>query len=54
MNILLETIRETLKDVHIESGRTDEFDKICLMLEEAVSNKIVNHEIDYYTESTKV
>jgi len=49
-NILLDTIKEVLNDVHIESGRKDEFDKVCEELERAILVKIMNHEIDCYTE----
>lgn len=52
-DILLDTIKEVLGDVHIESGRKDEFDKVCEELERAISVKIMNHEIDYYPEHLK-
>jgi len=38
-NILLDTIKETLNDVHIETGTQDEFNSVCQKLEAAVSVK---------------
>ena len=52
-NTLRETIESVLDDITIESGRRDEFEKVVLSLESAISKKIVNHEIDYYTEIDK-
>ena len=53
-NILLETIKKTLDEVHIETGGKNDFDAVCLELEREISNKILIHEIDFYTESNKV
>lgn len=52
-NVLRETIEYVLKDVHIETGRKDQWDKVVSELEEAISAKITRHEIDFYTESKK-
>ena len=52
-NILKETILSVLKDVHIETGKTKEFDKVVNELESAISEKIISHDIDYYTETDK-
>ncbi len=52
-NLLLEVIKETLEDVHIETGRKDDFEKICNLLERNISNRILSHHIDYYSECLK-
>ena len=41
MTNLLETIRDELKGVHIETGRTDSFDKVCQDLANRLSNSTV-------------
>lgn len=48
MNVLINTIKDTLKDVHIESGQRDEWDKVVSALNNAISDKILSHDIDYY------
>ncbi len=52
-NVLLDTIKEVMQDWHIETGRNDERDKLCLLIENAISKKILSHEIDYYSEKHK-
>lgn len=52
-NLLKETILNVLKDVHIETGRKDEFNKVINELESAIREKIISHEIDHYTEMEK-
>lgn len=52
-NALLDTIRLCLKDVHIEGGKIEDFDRVCLELDMAISPKIANLEIDHYTEVYK-
>ncbi len=52
-NILRETIEKVLKDIHIETGRKDDWEQTVLALETAISNKIISHEIDYYSETIK-
>ena len=52
-NVLLDTIKEVLEEVHIETGRKDDFERVCNDLESAISAKILAHEIDYYSESLK-
>jgi len=37
MKDLLVVIRDCLKDVHIEDGRKDSFDRVCLMLNEQLT-----------------
>ena len=49
-----ETIEAVLEDVHIESGRKDEFKRVVDNLEVAISEKIISNEIDFYTEALKV
>lgn len=53
-NVLRETIEEVLEDVHIETGRKDEWNCIVRRLEESISEKILNHEIDFYSEDYKL
>lgn len=53
-NVLRETIEMTLSDVHIETGRKDEFERVVNALEAAISEKIISHEVDFYSESMKV
>lgn len=50
-SILLNTIRDTLKDAHIEDGSKNSFDRVCEMLRKEISRKIITHEIDHHTES---
>lgn len=38
MSILLETIKDALKDVHIEDGTNDSFDRVCEMLENKIKD----------------
>ena len=38
MSSLLELIRETLKDIHIEDGSKQAFDKVCLQLDSALQD----------------
>lgn len=52
-NALLEAIKQELDDVTIDDGTIDRFEQVCKDIEKAVSNKIINHEIDYYTEINK-
>jgi hypothetical protein len=52
-NKLLSTIRLALTEVHIETGRRDDFDRVCLELEEAISKEVWRHEIDFYSECYK-
>jgi len=53
-NILLETIKRSLSEVHTEDGSKEQFDRVCEKLEADISEKILSHEIDFYTENLKV
>ena len=52
-NILRETISEALKDIHIETGRKDDFERVVNRLEIDISEKILSQDIDIYTEGEK-
>ena len=53
MNKLRDTIETALKDVHIETGRDDEFEKVVNKLEMDISKAILNVDINPYDEMKK-
>lgn len=53
-NILRETINNVLTDIHIETGRKDDYERVVDALESAISEKILTQEIDVYTEDLKL
>jgi hypothetical protein len=48
-NTLRATIEKVLVDVHIETGRKDDWEQVVSRLEAAIAEKIRSHEIDYYS-----
>ena len=53
INILRETIEECLKNIHIETGRKDDFEKVVNKLEAIISKKVLSMEISPETEKEK-
>ena len=53
INILRETIEECLKNVHIETGRKDDFEKVVNKLEAIISKKVLMMEVSPETEKEK-
>ncbi len=43
-NNLRDVIESVLRDVHVESGRKDEYDRLVNELESAISEKIINRD----------